>query len=204
MARLLMKAEKRKGMGTGNSRRMRRVGRIPGIVYGGDKAPLPVMLNAHDVQVFLRRVEGENVLLDLQVTDEQGGTEHKTVLMRECQHDPVRGDVLHIDFNEVSMTETIRVSVPLVVQGTAVGVAQEGGVLEHLVREIEIECLPGDLPEHIAVDVSALHVGQNFCVRDLALPAGIACPGVSPEMAVLAVSAVKVDEEPRRARRRRR
>lgn len=176
---LKLVAERREGTGKGVARKLRAAGRVPAIVYGRGMEPTPVSVDAKDLYHVLHR-GGANVLLDLFVDGEP-----HLALAREVQRDHIHNRFVHVDFLAVSRTEKITVSVPIQVVGESVGV-KAGGVLEHHLWEVEAECLPGDVPEAIQVDVSALAVGDSLKVGDLVAPKGVEIVS-PPEELVLAV-----------------
>lgn len=147
---------------------LRREGLLPAIVYGTNFEPLPISLNLREASRQLQGLSSSHLF-----TLEIDGKEHM-VLVRDKQYHPVRGTLLHVDFQRVSMTETLRVTVPLVFVGESPAVKQENGVLVAAQEEIEIECLPKDMPERIEVDLSKLeHIGDMIYVRDLVVPANV-------------------------------
>jgi len=184
-------AQVRKESGTGPSGRLRRAGWLPAAVNDEDGASHAIQLNMHDFELLLHHHAGEHLLVDLQIDGQRG----RKCLLKDVQHDPVSGGLLHADFHEISMTETIAVTVPIEVVGEAVGVKTGGGVLEHLLREVEIECLPGDLPEQVTVDVSALNIGDSLQVADLQVGEKVTLL-TSGDIAVVSVSAPRLEEAP--------
>lgn len=176
---LKLVAERREGTGKGVARKLRAAGRVPAIVYGRGMEPIPVSVDAKDLYHVLHR-GGANVLLDLVVDGEP-----HLALAREVQRDHIHNRFVHVDFLAVSRTEKITVSVPIQVVGESVGV-KAGGVLEHHLWEVQVECLPGDVPEAIEVDVSALAVGDSLKVGDLVPPKGVEIVSPADEL-VLAV-----------------
>ena len=176
---LKLVAERREGAGKGIARKLRAAGRVPAIVYGRGMEPIPVSVDAKELYHVLHR-GGANVLLDLVVDGEP-----HLALAREVQRDHIRNRYVHVDFLAVSRTEKITVSVPIQVTGESVGV-KAGGVLEHHLWEVEVECLPGDVPEAVVVDVSALGVGDSLKVGDLVASEGVEIVS-PPEELVLAV-----------------
>ncbi|GIU98414.1 MAG: 50S ribosomal protein L25 [Actinomycetota bacterium] len=176
---LKLVAERRAGTGKGVARKLRAAGRVPAIVYGRGLEPIPVSVDAKDLYHVLHQ-GGANVLLDLVVDGEP-----HLALAREVQRDHIRNRFVHVDFLAVSRTEKITVSVPIQVVGESVGV-KAGGVLEHHLWEVQVECLPGDVPEAIEADVSALAVGDTMKVADLVPPKGVTILS-PPEELVLAV-----------------
>ncbi len=168
MHREELTVERREKTGKGVARSLRREGKIPGVLYSGGKAE-SLALSPVDVKRILKH--GENALITLKVGGEKS-KDSRVAILRDIDRDPVSGDILHADLFEISMNKPIRVPVPLHVTGTPVGV-KEGGVLQHNLREIEIECLPALIPEEIGVDASALGIGDNIHVRELVLAEGI-------------------------------
>jgi large subunit ribosomal protein L25 len=170
MATVDLSGEVRAALGKAEAKRLRRATRIPGIVYGGPKGPIPVTINPAELEAAL--AAGENVLINLAL---QGGAQPEThmVIVKELQLDPVKGRPLHADFLEISMSRKIRVEVPLALTGEPVGVKAKGGILGHQLRQLQVECLPLNIPERITVDVSGLDVGNAVHVRDLTVGEGI-------------------------------
>lgn len=161
-----LKAAPREGTGTGAVRSLRREGWVPGVLYGFGTEPRPLQVRAHELGVLLHTLESEHSLIGFTL----GGGEQHTVLIREVQHHPVRDEILHVDFMRVSADRRLRVGVPVVLTGLAIGVKDFGGIIEHFLREVEVECLPADIPEHIVVDVSELMVGDAIHLSDLSVP----------------------------------
>lgn len=176
---LKLVAERREGTGKGVARKLRAAGRVPAVVYGRGMEPIPVSVDAKDLYHVLHQ-GGANVLLDLVVDGEP-----HLALAREVQRDHIRNRFIHVDFLAVSRTEKITVSVPIQVVGESVGV-KAGGVLEHHLWEVQVECLPGDVPEAIQADVSVLAVGDSMKVADLVPPRGVTILS-PPDELVLAV-----------------
>lgn len=165
MDQIKIKAEARTEQGTGAVRRLRRTGMIPGSVMKMKKGGTELIkLPAHDFMMAMRGHASKQLL----VTLDMNGTE-VPALMREMQNDVLAGTPIHVDFSEVSLTEKVRVTVPLYLVGEAVGVKLGGGVLEQVLRTIEVDCLPTDIAEKFEVDVSKLGLDQTLFVRDLQL-----------------------------------
>lgn len=160
-------AQMRSEAGSAAARRLRNSGWLPGVLYGDGGENRSIKINAHAFKMLLRHHTGENLLLDMELDGAAG----RKVFLKEVQHDPLTGDATHADFLAVSMTRKMRVRIPLVLVGDAVGVVTEGGILEQILRELEVECLPGDLVETIEVDVSGLHINTHMLVRDLKVDA---------------------------------
>lgn len=189
MADYALVGEAREGVGKGVARKLRAAGRIPGVVYGKKLANQSITLDPHALEKILSK-GGMNSLIDLEVP---GGK--RTVLVKDLQRDPVRGVYLHADFYEVDLAQSIEVSVPLHFSGKARG-TEFGGIVDHPLRELDIECLPGAIPEFIEVDVSPLDLNDSLHVRDLAVPEGVTVrtDGDLPVAAVIAPAAAEEAE----------
>ena len=185
---MVVKAVKREAQGSGVARRVRSMGQIPAVVYG-DSDPQSIQLDGHDFEMLLRD-HGQNFVADLNI---EGEKLSRKVLLKDVQHDPRRGDIVHADFIAISMTQLLQVSLPVELTGEPAG-AVEGGILEQLISEIEVECLPGDMVETIEVDVSALKIGDHLTVAELKLPTGLTAV-TEAEVAVASVAAPRVEEE---------
>ena len=172
---------RRTAAGTRPMGRMRREGLVPGVVYGRDMEPMSVTVNQRELMKLLHAKAGEHALVTLRLEDlpaapsaatkgaaQAGGKPwEKPVLMQAIQHHPVDGRIIHIDFHAIVLTERLKVKVPVVLKGEPVGVRQDGGVLEQFLREVEVECLPTEIPAGVEVDVSAMKIGDTVHVRDL-------------------------------------
>lgn len=163
MSRASLRAEPRVA---GHARADRREGYVPAIVYGKDMEPQPLNLLKSEVERLLQQHSGHG-LVDLKVGDTT-----KTVMVREIQRDPVRGDVLHMDLYRVSMQERIHTTVPIVITGEE-ELIRSGAVIQPQMREIDIECLPTDIPEHIVADLSGASAGDAVTVASLRVPEGV-------------------------------
>jgi large subunit ribosomal protein L25 len=160
----VLDAIERTSRGKNEARRLRASGRIPAVVYGGKDGGKPIAVDPKMLAKILRTEQGANTLIALNVP----GAGNARVLVREYQLDPVTHELLHADFYRVAMDKLLRVQVTVVPLGEPKGVKQQGGVLDVVHRQIEIECLPADIPTHIEVDVSELMVGQSIRVKDIA------------------------------------
>lgn len=168
MERITINAEKRKEFGKGAARNLRRKNMIPAILYrGGDS--LPVKFSQKELAQFINTTAGEQVMVNLQFAD----GESRLALVKDYQLDPIKGELLHADFFEVSLTEEIKVTVHIAAVGEPIGVKRDGGILQYLLRKIEVECLPDRIPGHIKIDISGLEIGQSLHVSDLKLGEGI-------------------------------
>ncbi len=168
MEKISIQAERRESAGKGAARSLRREGKVPAVLYRGGQAQ-SIQLSRKELSKLINKVSGEQVMVDLEFAD----GDKKLAILKEYQVDPIGGELLHTDFFEVSLTETVRVSIHVTTSGEPVGVKRDGGLLQHPTREIMIECLPDKIPSKIEVDISRLEVGQSVHVNDLKLDEGI-------------------------------
>ncbi len=167
MKEIKLAAETRQSIGKENARKVRRTGMIPGILYGPEIKPLPLALKLSDLNGLIRHEGRTNMLLDLDLANDK---KSRKVIIRELQRDPVTGAFKHVDFYQVSMKKKLHLSVNVYLTGTPAGVKSAGGILEHVTRDIEIACLPSDIPEKVEIDVSALEIGDSVHVGNLKIP----------------------------------
>jgi large subunit ribosomal protein L25 len=153
-------------------KRVRARGSVPAVIYGNKTTPANLEVSHRDLEVLLSHAVGENILVELEIEDGSKKT-NQLSLIQEVQHHPIARDILHVDFQAVSMTEEINASVTIESVGEADGVKNFGGLLEQSIRSLNVRCLPQNLPEILTVDVSALKVGDSIHVRDISLPAGV-------------------------------
>ncbi|HWR82531.1 MAG TPA: 50S ribosomal protein L25 [Candidatus Deferrimicrobium sp.] len=165
MKEISLAATPRSTVGSGAARRMRRAGSIPGVVYGPERAPLPVTIDERALRAATKAAGGTSTIINLDVD----GTTSKVVL-REIQRDPITSHIVHLDFHAISMKKPLHISIPIHFVGLARGVKTEGGIMQTTLRELEISCLPSDIPEDVKVDVSDLGIGDSIHVRDLSIP----------------------------------
>lgn len=191
MNALSLKVRLRDGLGTGEAGRLRRQGLLPAVLYGNRKPNRNVLVNEHDLMMLLQGHASEHVMLDLDVE----GEGVCKALLQDVQHHPVTGRILHLDFHEVSMTDRIRMEVPVHLVGQAIGVTRGGGLLEHLTRTVEVECLPNDVVERFDLDVSGLELGHSLFVSDLPIDAAKYDLLTEPDVALVSVHAPRVDAE---------
>lgn len=156
-------AELRESRGKNEARRMRASGKIPAVVYGASRQPAAVAVNPKEVQRILTSKSGHNTIFNLQID----GVETTPVMIVDWQHDPIRSSLLHADLKRIDLNQRIAVKVPVHTCGEPHGVKQQGGLLELVAREIEIECLPEEIPEEFVVDVTNLLIGQNKRASDI-------------------------------------
>jgi large subunit ribosomal protein L25 len=186
---LTIKGERRDIFGKNASRRLRREGKLPAVLYGGEEPSTHLVLLKKDVFGILRSESGENTIFKTSFDSES-----KDTMIKELQADPVTDEILHIDLICIAMDKAIRVSVPVVVVGEAVGVKAEGGFVDLITREIEVECLPGDIPEHIEVDISELHLHQSVKIEEITFPKGVENLS-DPQTLVVLIEAPTKEEE---------
>jgi large subunit ribosomal protein L25 len=162
-----LKARPREHVGKSGARRARREGLVPAVLYGEGDEVRSLAVDSKDFYTVIHTTAGENVILDLKVEGSKAGD--CKAIIKEIQYHPVRRDILHVDFQHISMTKEITVHVPIEVKGEAAGVKTRGGILEVIHRDVEVECLPADIPNAISVDVTELDVGDSLQVRDLVI-----------------------------------
>jgi len=165
MPEIVVAAASRTKTGKNVNRRLRQEGLIPGVLYGANKDPVPVTVSPKEIGAILGSAAGENTLFDLEL----GGSRRK-VILKEFQVEPINSRLLHADFYEVALDKPLEVKVHVDLQGTPVGVKVQGGILDFVTRELEVECLPADIPDKIVVDVSGLELGKHLRVSDLTIP----------------------------------
>jgi large subunit ribosomal protein L25 len=188
-----LQAQKRDGRGKNEARRLRASGKIPAVVYGTEKNTAAAI--AVDPRVLLRILHSESGVNTLIGLEGAGLAAGGKVLVKEYQLDPIDHRLLHADFYAVAMDKTLEVTIPIVIKGEPKGVKQQGGIVDFVNREIQVECLPGDIPEHIDVDITELMLHQGIRVRDL--PKSDKWSPVSePEMMIVHVVSVKAEEAP--------
>lgn len=171
MAKILdLQAEPRTQSGTGAVKRMRKAGNIPAALYGRKVKASNIQVHGKTFSKLLEGSASDNILVSLKIT----GAEDQLALVQEVQHDYLRGGILHVDFHAVAADEAIHANVPVAIVGEAKG-QKLGGLVEAIHHEIEVRCLPKDLPESIQIDVSSLDVGQGIHIREISFPAGVTC-----------------------------
>lgn len=165
-----LQAEKRDVKGTTASKRLRRTGVVPAVIYGSNQREYMIQLNSKSFFDLARKQSSSNFLVNLEIAGANEKT--KLAIVQDTQRDPLNGSLIHIDFRAVSETDTIHASVPIELRGEPIGV-KTGGLLEQLVHEIEVSCNPSNLPESIVNDVESLKIGQSLKVSQLNLPEGV-------------------------------
>lgn len=182
-------AKKRDLEGTSNSRRLRKTGALPGVIYGADKEPISVEVDAHDFEQLFHHHASESLLIEIEIEGEGSSR----VLVKDVQHHPVSSDILHVDMMRVVAGKVINVEIQLVLVGESEGV-KAGGNLDHVMHSISVECLPKDVIESIEVDVTELEIGAALKVADLAL--GDKYKALVDDQSIIAmIAAPRVEEE---------
>lgn len=189
MERWVMEVQSRRETGKGPARRIRREGRIPGVLYSPRVDPIPVSADPMEVKRVLS--SGDNVLIDLRIRDGEQVRQY-LAMVKDYQVHPVKDQLWHVDFYEISLQEEIEVEVPLAFVGKPIGVKM-GGLLNPLLRSLEISCLPGQLPEHLKVDCSSLQIGESLHVSDLIIPDGVRVK-TDPSTPVVTILAPEAEE----------
>ena len=174
MAQYQLAAKVRENKGKEAAKKMRREKDIPGIFYGPDSEPIMLSFKDGDLRKILKSAASENIIMGLELQSDKG-VETKMVILKELQSDPLKDSYIHADFYEVSMDKELTLEIPIVFVNTPVGVTN-GGILQHVRRELTIKCLPDKLIEKIEIDVSGLGIGESIHVKDVVFPEGITSP----------------------------
>lgn len=169
MSQQVLSIEVREKVGKGISRKLRSAGKIPGVVYGKGMESVPVIVSPKELCAAIAGEGGVNHLITL---TGGGALDGATVIVSDLQQDCIKGTPTHVDLHKINMTDKLKVTVPLAFIGTSVGV-KAGGLLDPLMHELEVECLPGNIPEHLEINITNLAVGDSFHVGDLVLPEGV-------------------------------
>lgn len=176
MEKIILNADIREAIGKEANKKLRCQGSFPAIVYKKGKDALPLKADSRSFVHILRTSAGENAIITLKIKSESKESKpirDKTVIIKEIQYEPIKGEILHVDFNEISLTERIIVKVPIEPKGEPEGVKADGGVLDHPLKELEVECLPAEIPEKIDIHVEALKIGDSIKVKELTIPANV-------------------------------
>src|SRR5215472_9490694 len=186
----LLEAQPRTPGNKNDARRVRRGGKIPGVVYGAGKNALSVSLDPRQVSRILHSATGHNTIFDLALDGER-----TKAMIVDWQYEPIKGSLLHIDVKRIAMDQKLRVNVPIELVGEPAGVKQQGGILEQIAREVEVECLPGDIPNEIELNVSELVFGMVLRVSDLPKNEKIKFV-TDPDQPVAHIISIKEEEVP--------
>jgi large subunit ribosomal protein L25 len=168
MASAQLSANAREAAGKGGSRKLRAEGRVPAIVYGHGREPQALSINTRELERLLDHIAAESTVIDLDIDGKAART-----LIREIQRHPFKRQILHVDFQELVAGEKITVNVPIILVGVPDGVRMDGGILDQVMRELEVEVDPSNIPNHIDVDVTKLTIGTSIHVGDITLPEGV-------------------------------
>lgn len=194
MEELFLDAEIREEIGKGKTKGLRDKGFIPAVIYADGKKASALKLSHRQLLQLVHQHRIEGVIINVNI---KGDEKHKPhpCLIKEIQYGPVRGEIVHVDFNRISLTKAIKVNIPIVAKGEPVGVKLEGGSLEHILWEIEVECLPANLPKAIEVDVTSLKMGDSIHIKDIVVPSGVKILN-DPGAIILSVIAPMKEEVP--------
>lgn len=185
---MTIEVQPRHETGKNANRRARTAGKIPAVVYGGGKESVAIEVNRKTLVDMMKGHSGENPIFLLKLGDKE-----RHAMIRNMEVDPISRQVIHIDFQRVIMDQKVRVAVPVELVGTAVGVKVEGGMIDFVTREIHVECLPGDIPKHVDIDVTNVHVGQHVEAKDLELPQDVTLLD-DPEKVIISLSHSRTEE----------
>jgi large subunit ribosomal protein L25 len=213
MEQVLLNAAMRKKTELGKrfATKLRKEGFVPAVVYKAGKETVSIAVNAKEFSKALHTSAGENVIIELKISDDGGRHKNvqrpsadasvadakpqsKTVIIKEIQHHPFKDDILHVDFNQIALDELIKVKVAIATKGEAIGVTKDGGILERIMWEVEIECLPTQIPEKLEVDINGMEVGHSKTIKDLSVPSGIKVLA-DPQQIIVSIAAKKAVEE---------
>ncbi len=192
MEKVELKAVGRDVTGKGASKRFRKEGQIPAVVYKGGEDALSLHIDMKALWHVLNTEAGENVIINLNI-EKKDKAENKTVIVKEVQHHPIKDSIIHVDFQEISLTEKLKVSVPVAIKGEAIGVKEENGVLNQVEWELEVECLPTEIPEHIDINVDDLHLNESIHIKDIKMEGDVEILG-DPQQVILTVSTPDLEE----------
>lgn len=194
MEEIQLDAKIRKELGTRQVKATRRNAGVPGIVYGGKQKPIAITLDRRTYDRIRRQHKAESVIFHLNILDDKEKVKDYSAIVLEEQHDPVSDNVLHIDFKRISLKEKITVKVTILAVGDPIGVKRDNGSLEHALWELDVNCLPTQIPQHIDVDVSSLAIGDSVHVRDMKLPEGVTTKHDPDAVVFLVVPPMKAEE----------
>ncbi|HTB21351.1 MAG TPA: 50S ribosomal protein L25 [bacterium] len=193
MAEYKFTATLRSTKGKGSSKGLRSKDRLPAIVYGPGRKAYSVEVSAKEIPLLYLRTLGKNSLLTMSVTDEKGAVADSTVMFKEVQREPVKNRFLHVDFYHVDPAHPINLRVPVVLDGSAIGVREKGGILSHPTRSLRVRCLPADIPSEIKVDISKMDIDQSLLLKDYTPPKGVTFLG-DPHTVLARVSMVEEEK----------
>jgi len=186
---IVVKSQRREGFGKNASRRLRKQGFIPAVLYGEGNESVPLVLSKKDVVQILREETGENTIFRVAYDSEE-----RDAMIKDLQIDPVSDELVHADLILIAMDKPIEVTVPVVHRGEPVGVKTEGGFIDFVTREVEVECLPRDIPESLVIDISGLHIHQVFKAANIVAPEGVKVVS-DPNQVLVMISLPHKEEE---------
>lgn len=189
MASANLSGSVRENSGKGVARTLRSSGRIPAVIYGHGREPQSLSIDTRELEKLLSHISAENTVIDLSVDGKSSRT-----LIREIQRHPFKRQILHVDFQELVAGEKVIVRLPIVLVGVPAGVRMDGGVLDQTMRELEVEVDPSNIPNHVEIDVTELHIGASLHVSDIPLPEGVEVVG-DPDASVAVISAPRAAVE---------
>lgn len=207
MEEINLVVQSRENTGRSKANSLRCQGVIPGVVYGEGKKSQAIQVDKKTFLRLLKSQKGENIVIKLSIASDDKKAKEVPVIIKEMQHNPVTDELIHIDFNQISLTKEIKVKIPIVAKGEPIGVKQDGGSLAHLLWDLEIECLPTEIPANVEVEVSSMKIADVVHIKDLKLPRGIkvlhdpdlvvltVSPPVKEEVAEVAVEGAAVEPE---------
>lgn len=190
MEELTLEVEQREELGKGPNRRLRTAGLLPAVVYGGGKDSVAITVDRAALLQLLKQGGGENAVFLLKLA---GTGKSRHTMVRKIDIDPVSRQVIHVDFQRVLMDQKVKVQIGIQLEGEAFGVKTEGGVTDFITREVEVECLPSDIPQAITADITELHIGQHLEVKDLEVPEGVEVLE-EPQRVIVAIAQSRVAE----------
>jgi large subunit ribosomal protein L25 len=187
-------AEKRDGTGKSVTRKMRAAGKIPAVVYGADQESMPITLDSHDTLQLFQSISVDNTIISVAV---EGVDEPLETLVREIQVHPLRQQILHVDFLAIQSGVAIELEIPVNFQGTPTGVRDGGGILDVILHDLRVRCIPSMIPEEIIVDITSIEVGQSLHAEEISMPEGveIVTEGIRTVCSVALPKVVVADEE---------
>ncbi|MCK5533857.1 50S ribosomal protein L25 [bacterium] len=191
---MFLNAEKRPEMTKGEINKLRSQGKLPAVLYGSGQKTVSLIVDEKEFRKIMHTDLGENIVINLKVEGEKKN--NHSVIVKEWQIDSIKRDLLHVDFCQISLKKEIIVNVMIETKGEAPGVKEKGGVLEHILRELEVKCLPAKIPHSIIVDISNLQIGENILVKDIVVPEGLKILNDLGQIAVNIVAPTILEEKP--------
>lgn len=191
MTDLIIEVVPRETRGKNKNRQLRAAGQVPAVVYGAGKDTVNIQMDEKKLIDLMRATADHNPLFLLKMA---GTTKSRHAMIQDMDVDPISRKVRHVDFIRVLMDENVKVMVQVELEGEPVGVKTEGGVLDFITREVEVECLPANIPGHLSIDISDLHTGQHLEAKDITIPEGIVLTD-DPNRVIVSLSTAKVIEE---------